>query len=309
MASRPQQGRAPHRTWTGVVVGEGTRCWFENKFSLVAPKFAAYGHDRLRHHAVVDPGLALGGVEEHVGECLLGQGPVAERADLGVGSAQIRETSDLLMPVSAPRALTKHRPCWSRRRAGRPPPPQRTRLINPRRRSNRPGKNEPVRVGGPGTGPGRHRDHSRGHCRGSQPKGDRRRRLRRRPGPARSDRGIGPGLCAGIGYTGVVTHGGAMRVDDIAAALPEHCWQRRSAGAGPKGPRHDLAWIALTDRDGTGERAPASLMPRRLKRYAARLCEPIYRSGPIEPSRTLYWNYGRSGPSVEPSRTRRFASR
>ncbi len=35
----------PRRTWTGVVVGEGTRCWFGNQFSLVAPKFAAYGVD------------------------------------------------------------------------------------------------------------------------------------------------------------------------------------------------------------------------------------------------------------------------
>jgi hypothetical protein len=35
----------PNRTWNGVVVGEGTRCWFGNQFSLVAPKFAAYGVD------------------------------------------------------------------------------------------------------------------------------------------------------------------------------------------------------------------------------------------------------------------------
>lgn len=28
-----------------MVVGEGTRCWFGNQFSLVAPKFAAYGVD------------------------------------------------------------------------------------------------------------------------------------------------------------------------------------------------------------------------------------------------------------------------
>src|SRR5690242_20612602 len=33
----------PRRTWTGVVVGEGTRCWFGNQFSLIAPRFAAYG--------------------------------------------------------------------------------------------------------------------------------------------------------------------------------------------------------------------------------------------------------------------------
>ena len=28
-----------------TVVGEGTRCWFGNQFSLIAPKFAAYGVD------------------------------------------------------------------------------------------------------------------------------------------------------------------------------------------------------------------------------------------------------------------------
>ena len=33
----------PHRRWTGVVVGEGTRCWFGNQFSLIAPRFEAYG--------------------------------------------------------------------------------------------------------------------------------------------------------------------------------------------------------------------------------------------------------------------------
>jgi DNA invertase Pin-like site-specific DNA recombinase len=35
----------PHRKWAGVVVGEGTRCWFGNQFSLTAPRFAAYGVD------------------------------------------------------------------------------------------------------------------------------------------------------------------------------------------------------------------------------------------------------------------------
>lgn len=35
----------PRREWTGVVVGEGTRCWFGNQFSLIAPRFAAYGVD------------------------------------------------------------------------------------------------------------------------------------------------------------------------------------------------------------------------------------------------------------------------
>ncbi|MFD5823885.1 recombinase family protein [Lentzea sp. NPDC060358] len=35
----------PNRGWTGVVVGEGTRCWFGNQFSLIAPRFEAYGVD------------------------------------------------------------------------------------------------------------------------------------------------------------------------------------------------------------------------------------------------------------------------
>ncbi|WP_145735722.1 recombinase family protein [Saccharopolyspora dendranthemae] len=33
----------PNRGWNAVVVGEGTRCWFGNQFSLIAPKFAAHG--------------------------------------------------------------------------------------------------------------------------------------------------------------------------------------------------------------------------------------------------------------------------
>lgn len=35
----------PDRGWSAVVVGEGTRCWFGNQFSLVAPKLAAHGVD------------------------------------------------------------------------------------------------------------------------------------------------------------------------------------------------------------------------------------------------------------------------
>jgi DNA invertase Pin-like site-specific DNA recombinase len=37
--------KRPERGWGAVVVGEGTRCWFGNQFSLVAPRFAAYGVD------------------------------------------------------------------------------------------------------------------------------------------------------------------------------------------------------------------------------------------------------------------------
>ncbi len=79
--------------------------------------------------------------------------------------------------------------------------------------------------------------------------------------------GADPGLrtrieTLGLGYVlaigcnrRVPVHGGPMRPDDIAAALPERCWQRRSAGAGAKGPRlYDWAWVALTDADGPGQR-------------------------------------------------------
>jgi SRSO17 transposase len=53
----------------------------------------------------------------------------------------------------------------------------------------------------------------------------------------------------------VATHGGLMRPDQIAAALPEHCWQRYSAGAGAKGPRiYEWAWITLADAEGPGHR-------------------------------------------------------
>ncbi|MEU2032617.1 recombinase family protein [Nocardia amamiensis] len=33
----------PARGWTAIVVGEGTRCWFGNQFSLVAPRLQAHG--------------------------------------------------------------------------------------------------------------------------------------------------------------------------------------------------------------------------------------------------------------------------
>lgn len=33
------------RGWGAVVVGEGTRCWFGNQFSLIAPRLAAYAVD------------------------------------------------------------------------------------------------------------------------------------------------------------------------------------------------------------------------------------------------------------------------
>ncbi len=35
--------KRPDRGWPAVVVGEGTCCWFGNQFSLIAPRFGAYG--------------------------------------------------------------------------------------------------------------------------------------------------------------------------------------------------------------------------------------------------------------------------
>ena len=66
---------------------------------------------------------------------------------------------------------------------------------------------------------------------------------------------LGLGYVLAIGSNRRVrTHGGAMRVDDIAAALPEHCWQRYSAGAGAKGPRlYDWAWITLVESERAGQ--------------------------------------------------------
>jgi hypothetical protein len=39
------QPKRPDRSWNAVVVGEGTRCWFGNQFSLIAPRFAAHEVD------------------------------------------------------------------------------------------------------------------------------------------------------------------------------------------------------------------------------------------------------------------------
>ncbi len=41
-------------------------------------------HDGLGHHTVVDSGLAVGGVEKHIPEWLVGQRPVPKRRDFDV---------------------------------------------------------------------------------------------------------------------------------------------------------------------------------------------------------------------------------
>lgn len=52
------------------------------------------------------------------------------------------------------------------------------------------------------------------------------------------------------------THAGPIRVDQLAALLPDKAWQHRSAGAGSKGPRvYSWAWISLTPETRPGEQA------------------------------------------------------
>ena len=54
----------------------------------------------------------------------------------------------------------------------------------------------------------------------------------------------------------VPTHAGPIRVDQLAALLPDQAWQHRSAGAGSKGPRvYSWAWISLTPETRPGEQA------------------------------------------------------
>ncbi len=51
----------------------------------------------------------------------------------------------------------------------------------------------------------------------------------------------------------VPTEAGMRAVDELAAALPGHVWQQRSAGAGAKGPRiYSWAWIATTEAPEVG---------------------------------------------------------
>jgi SRSO17 transposase len=50
----------------------------------------------------------------------------------------------------------------------------------------------------------------------------------------------------------VPTHAGPMRVDEVAALVPEHGWATYSAGRGSKGPRYYAwAWVALQPEDDT----------------------------------------------------------
>jgi SRSO17 transposase len=68
-------------------------------------------------------------------------------------------------------------------------------------------------------------------------------------------RGIGYVLAVASNHQ-VATAAGKLRVDAIAAELPQHTWQRISAGQGSKGPRYyDWAWIGiLNTEDRAGQR-------------------------------------------------------
>ena len=92
-------------------------------------------HHRLGHHPAVDPGLAVGRVEEHVRVGDVGQGPVPERADLlvevradpgdlglgdpGVGAQRLDQVVDLAGRDPVQVGLHDHR----EQRLVDPPPP------------------------------------------------------------------------------------------------------------------------------------------------------------------------------------------
>jgi len=51
----------------------------------------------------------------------------------------------------------------------------------------------------------------------------------------------------------VPTHAGPIRVDALPALIPEHAWQRHSAGVGAHGPRlYSWAWFRLLPEDDSG---------------------------------------------------------
>jgi hypothetical protein len=76
---------------------------------LTAPVSAHAGgdHDSLVDHPPVHAGLAVGGVQEHIRERQPGQERSANERTSPSSSWQMRETSLLLMPESAPSARTR----------------------------------------------------------------------------------------------------------------------------------------------------------------------------------------------------------
>jgi len=62
----------------------------------------------------------------------------------------------------------------------------------------------------------------------------------------------------------VPTHAGSVRIDQLAAGMPDSAWQRYSCGPGSKGPRYyDWAWIALLPEDADEHGGEHHLLIRR----------------------------------------------
>jgi SRSO17 transposase len=62
----------------------------------------------------------------------------------------------------------------------------------------------------------------------------------------------------------VPTHAGPLRVDELAATMPDSAWQRYSCGPGSKGPRYyDWAWLALLPEDAEDHAGEHHLLIRR----------------------------------------------
>ena len=80
-------------------------------------------HHRPRHHPAVHPGLAVGGVHEHLREGGVRQRPAAEGSHPASNSVQVREASLLAIRASTPKARTRSSTLRVECRARRPPPP------------------------------------------------------------------------------------------------------------------------------------------------------------------------------------------
>lgn len=65
----------------------------------------------------------------------------------------------------------------------------------------------------------------------------------------------------------VPTHAGPIRVEELAARLPDSAWQRYSCGPGGEGPRYDAwAWIALLPENDDKHDGEHHLLIRRTPR-------------------------------------------
>jgi hypothetical protein len=74
---RPEE-RGPERTVFGVADREA------EDLAAAIPAHPSGDYHGLGDHPAVDPGLAVGGIHEHIREALAGQRAVPERADFAV---------------------------------------------------------------------------------------------------------------------------------------------------------------------------------------------------------------------------------